>query len=146
MKNDYKNMGPFVCGHCAETCDVVNEMEEYCDQTDGRTVELCTNCREDYERETGKCINSDTLEPDEFDTLMRWLTPESEHSETEMTPYEATLAGLEAGAAGIRIELNNGKITVYHSEAGAILLKRKKVKAGTWKALWALLENSGKED
>ena len=63
-----------------------------------------------------------------------------------MTPYEATLAGLEAGAASIRVELDNGTIKVYHGEDGSLLLHVSGVKDGTWDALWALLRASGKQE
>jgi len=61
-----------------------------------------------------------------------------------MTPYDATIKGLDAGAAGIRLEMDNGTIKAYHSEGGALLLDVRKVKAGTWDAIWALMKASGK--
>jgi len=60
-----------------------------------------------------------------------------------MTPYDATLAGLDAGAAGIRLEMDNGTLKAYHSEDGVLLLDVKNVKAGTWDAIWALMKASG---
>ena len=61
-----------------------------------------------------------------------------------MTPYEATLAGLDAGAASVRIELDNGTIKAYRTDDGSPLLDVSDVKAGTWDALWTLLEGCGK--
>jgi hypothetical protein len=61
----------------------------------------------------------------------------------EMTPYEATIAGLEAGAASMRIELDNGTIKVYHGSDGDLLLSVSNVKAGTWNKLWKVMEESG---
>ena len=61
-----------------------------------------------------------------------------------MTPTEAREAGLDAGAASLRIETDNGTLKVYHGEGGALLLDVSGVKAGTWDALWALLEGCGK--
>jgi hypothetical protein len=61
-----------------------------------------------------------------------------------MTPYDATLVGLDAGAAGIRLEMDNGTLKVYHTEGNALLLDVKNVKAGTWDAIWALMKASGK--
>lgn len=71
---------------------------------------------------------------------------EKERNEKErftMTPYEATISGLDAGAASIRIELDNGAIRVYHGEDGSLLLHRINVKSGTWDKLWVMLENIG---
>jgi hypothetical protein len=60
-----------------------------------------------------------------------------------MTPYEATLAGLEAGAASMRIELDNGTIKVYHGTDGDMLLSVSQVKSGTWDKLWKVMKESG---
>ena len=61
-----------------------------------------------------------------------------------MTPYEATINGLDAGAATIRLEHDNGTIKAFHGEDGKLLIHVEAVKAGTWDKLWELLENSGK--
>ncbi len=63
-----------------------------------------------------------------------------------LSPYEAELAGLDAGAASVRIELDNGKLWAYHGGDGTLLLEVSGVKAGTWDALWAILENCGSVD
>lgn len=60
----------------------------------------------------------------------------------KMNPVEARMAGLEAGAATVRIEMNNGVIEVTNGN-GAILCQTKNVPAGTWSALWAILEGAG---
>ena len=61
-----------------------------------------------------------------------------------MTPCEATLKGLDAGASSILLELDNGTITAHHGSDGSLLLEVSDVRAGTWDALWALLESCGK--
>jgi hypothetical protein len=62
--------------------------------------------------------------------------------DNKLNPVEASKAGLEAGAASMRIEMNNGVIEVTNGN-GAILCQSKNVLAGTWSTLWAILENSG---
>lgn len=42
---------------------------------------------------------------------------------------------LECGAAGVRIELSGGKVTVYHSEGDSILYQAD-VYEGYWNNLW----------
>jgi len=61
----------------------------------------------------------------------------------KMTPFEGTIAGLDAGAASMRIELDNGTIKVYHGEDGDLLLSVLNVKAGTWDKLWDTMKTSG---
>jgi hypothetical protein len=61
------------------------------------------------------------------------------------TPYEATLQGLDAGAATIRIEHNNGVIEVTNTN-GAILMQAKNVPEGTFDAIWNILESAGDTD
>jgi hypothetical protein len=61
-----------------------------------------------------------------------------------MTPTEAQSAGLEAGAAILTIELQNGFLTVCRGADGDCLLRVSGVQAGTWDRLWTVLEKSGK--
>lgn len=60
-----------------------------------------------------------------------------------MTPYDATVAGLESGAASMKIELDNGTIKVYHGADGDLSLHVSHVKYGTWNELWKLMMESG---
>jgi len=57
-----------------------------------------------------------------------------------MTPYEATLQGIEAGAAGITVTLEDGTISVHHHE-GPLLLEIKNAKAGSWDKIWDTLRS-----
>lgn len=60
-------------------------------------------------------------------------------------PFEATLEGLDAGAACIKVENNNGVIEVTNGD-GVVLLQAKNVKAGTWDSIWNILESCGDID
>lgn len=62
--------------------------------------------------------------------------------DNKLSPQEASAAGLEAGAACVRIEMNNGAIEVTNGN-GAILLQLTNVSVGTWSAIWSMLELSG---
>ena len=55
-----------------------------------------------------------------------------------------TTTKVEAGAASMRVKLEDGSINVYHGTDKALLLTVSGVRAGTWDALWALMESSGK--
>ena len=55
--------------------------------------------------------------------------------------FSATYAPKEPGAAGVRIELEEGNINVYHTDSNEILLSLKDVPQGTWKKLWNFLRN-----
>jgi hypothetical protein len=59
-----------------------------------------------------------------------------------VTPAIASKSNIkEEGAAGVRIELENGNVTVYHSDSNEILLTLNDVPQGTWKKLWNFLRN-----
>ena len=62
--------------------------------------------------------------------------------DNKLSPVEAMEAGLDAGAAEIRIVKNNGTMEVTNS-SGSILLQAKNVPAGIWTALWDILEDAG---
>lgn len=49
----------------------------------------------------------------------------------------------ELGAARMVVDLEDGKITVYHGGDDSLLLEVDDVAVGTWDALWSLLENCG---
>ena len=66
-------------------------------------------------------------------------------NKTKFTPYDATLKGWDAGAASIRLELDNGTIKVYHGEDGDLLLHISEVRNGTWDTIWDILKSSGKQ-
>ena len=51
---------------------------------------------------------------------------------------------VDAGAASMHVELEDGRINVRHGTDKALLLTVSDVQAGTWAALWALMESSGK--
>lgn len=55
--------------------------------------------------------------------------------------FSATYAPKEPGAAGVRIELEEGNVNVYHTDSNEILLSLKDVPQGTWKKLWDFLRN-----
>ncbi len=57
-----------------------------------------------------------------------------------MTPYEATLQGIDAGAASITISLEDGNISVHHHE-GPLLLEVKNAEAGSWDKIWETLRS-----
>lgn len=53
---------------------------------------------------------------------------------------------IEPGAAGIIIELRDGRVTVRHIEGGALLASSPNpVARGTWDALWRALDALGIE-
>ena len=64
-------------------------------------------------------------------------------NENKLSPAEAMERGLDAGAAGINIQHNNGVLEVTHSEGG-VLLQATDVPDGTWDAIWAILESAGR--
>lgn len=53
----------------------------------------------------------------------------------------STVTPKETGSAGIKIELQNGDITVYHSSSEEVLLNLPDVPEGTWSKLWDFLKN-----
>ncbi len=61
-----------------------------------------------------------------------------------MSPYEATLKGLDAGTAGMLVEMDNGTLKVFSCGGKRLLLSMTKVKAGTWDKLWEVMAASGK--
>jgi hypothetical protein len=63
-------------------------------------------------------------------------------TENKLSPGKAMNADLDAGSARISIEKNNGVIEVTNGN-GAILLQSKNVPAGTWDAIWNILETRG---
>jgi hypothetical protein len=74
------------------------------------------------------------------------VMPKSKYiEENSAYPYEATLAGLDAGAAQITIVHNNGAVEVTNAN-GAILMQAKNVKAGAFDAIWEVLNNCGDID
>jgi len=64
----------------------------------------------------------------------------------KLSPPEAIEKGLEAGAASLTIEMNNGVIEVLHHTDGTPLLQTRNVKDGTWAKIWRLLEECGDMD
>jgi len=62
--------------------------------------------------------------------------------DNKLSPAEAMNARLEAGAAHMHIEMNNGAIEVTNGD-GAVLQQSKNVPAGTWDLIWAILEAAG---
>jgi hypothetical protein len=51
----------------------------------------------------------------------------------------------ERGAADIRIELRNGRITIYHCDGGAELAVLYDAPEGTWNKMWECFELLGIE-
>ncbi len=58
---------------------------------------------------------------------------------------KTALKYLEKGAAGINIELADGRIEVRHSEDNTILAYLDHAPAGTWDKLWNCLHELGLE-
>ena len=50
---------------------------------------------------------------------------------------------IERGQAGMKIELSNGNITIFHGETGDILAELKNAPDGTWSAMWAGFKSLG---
>ena len=63
-----------VCGEAARERD----MEEYTEEGSDRSLELCTNCREGFERDLGLEIDSDTLAKPVFSQIWDEALPQDE--------------------------------------------------------------------
>lgn len=71
--------------------------------------------------------------------MSKYLT---EHS---LDPCQARDRRLDAGAASITIEHNNGAVEVTNSN-GAVLMQARNVPEGTFNKIWKLLEANGDID
>ena len=118
--------GRMLCPFCGEaTCQ--RDIEEYTEEGSGRSVELCTNCREGFERDLQLDFSNDMLPPSAFSEL--WDEAPTQTNEptglNEQTAEQIAKAlGGEAWQSGggiwlVLLRRGGGRIVVLSEDAVA---------------------------
>lgn len=116
--------GRMLCPFCGEAaCE--RDIEEYTEEGSGRSVELCTNCREGFERDLQLDFSNDMLPPSAFSEL--WDEAPTQTDEpaglNEKTAEQIAKAlGGEAWQSGggiwlVLLRRNDGHLVVISEDA-----------------------------
>ena len=116
--------GRMLCPFCSEAaCE--RDIEEYTEEGSGRSVELCTNCREGFERDLQLDFSNDMLPPSAFSEL--WDEAPTQTNEptglNEKTAEQIAKAlGGEAWQSGggiwlVLLRRNDGHLVVISADA-----------------------------
>ena len=116
--------GRVLCPFCGEAAHE-RDIEKYSEVGTDRSVELCTNCREGFERDLGLKMESDTLPKPTFDQIWDELPAQREEPSglnEATTPQVAEVLGGEAWQSGggiwlVLLRRQDGRLVVLSDDA-----------------------------